>query len=119
MLTVGAALLATMDTGTSRLVTCSYMLLIGLGLGCLMQMATTIAQNSVEMRDMGAAMSSTQLFRTLGGSLAVAAFGSMFTRVIRHTCPAPPAPEHRPRCPPRPGPPTRTGSPTPPGRSSW
>ncbi|GAA4610448.1 MDR family MFS transporter [Actinoallomurus liliacearum] len=86
-LTVGAALLATMDTETSRLVTCSYMVLIGLGLGCLMQMATTIAQNSVEMRDMGAAMSSTQLFRTLGGSLAVAAFGSMVTRAIQHHLP--------------------------------
>ncbi|GAA0330164.1 MFS transporter [Actinoallomurus spadix] len=86
-LTAGAALLATMDAGTSRLATSSSMVLIGVGLGFLMQMATTIAQNSVGLRDMGAAMSSAQLFRTLGGSLAIAAFGSMFTRAVRHHLP--------------------------------
>jgi hypothetical protein len=32
-------------------------------------------------------MSSTQLFRTLGGSLAVAAFGSMVTRAIQRHLP--------------------------------
>ncbi|WP_406462942.1 MFS transporter [Streptomyces sp. NBC_01622] len=86
-LTVGLGLLATMDTGTSRVLTGLYMALIGIGLGFTLQMAGTIAQNSVSMRDMGAAMSSVNLFRTLGGSLGVAVFGSMFTRAVRSHLP--------------------------------
>ncbi|MEU8653604.1 MDR family MFS transporter [Streptomyces sp. NPDC048737] len=87
-LTAGLSLLATMDTGTSRLLTGVYMVLVGIGLGFTMQMSGTIAQNSFSMRDMGAAMSSVNLFRTLGGSLGVAVFGSLFTRAIQSTLPA-------------------------------
>ncbi|MFC9291971.1 MDR family MFS transporter [Streptomyces sp. NPDC057052] len=87
-LTAGLSLLATMDTNTSRLLTGLYMVLVGIGLGFTMQMSGTIAQNSVSMRDMGAAMSSVNLFRTLGGSLGVAVFGSPFTRAIQPTLPA-------------------------------
>ncbi|GAA5049707.1 MDR family MFS transporter [Streptomyces similanensis] len=81
-LTAGLGLLATMDTGTPRPLTGLYMVLVGIGLGCTLQMAGTIAQNSVPLRDMGAAMSSVNLFRTLGGSLGVAVFGSLFTRSV-------------------------------------
>jgi EmrB/QacA subfamily drug resistance transporter len=81
-LTAGLGLLATMGTGTPRILTCTYMVLVGIGLGLTQQMAGTIAQNSVDMRDMGAAMSSVTLFRTLGGSLGVAVFGSLFTRGV-------------------------------------
>lgn len=86
-LATGLALLATMDTGTSRLVTGLYMVLVGIGLGFTLQMAGTIAQNSVALRDMGAAMSSVNLFRTLGGSLGVAVFGSLFTRAVQARLP--------------------------------
>jgi len=49
-LTAGLGLLATMDADTSRLVTSAYMVLVGIGLGFAMQMAGTIAQNSVTLR---------------------------------------------------------------------
>ncbi|GAA3073221.1 hypothetical protein [Streptosporangium carneum] len=64
------------------------MALVGAGLGFAMQMAGTIAQNSVSLRDMGAAMSSVNLFRSLGGSLGVAVFGSLFTRAVQGHLPA-------------------------------
>ncbi|MEU7423746.1 MDR family MFS transporter [Streptomyces sp. NPDC040750] len=86
-LAVGLALLATMGTGTSRVLTCVYMVLVGIGLGLTQQMAGTIAQNSVDMRDMGAAMSAVTLFRTLGGSLGVAVFGSQFTHAVQSHLP--------------------------------
>ncbi|WP_405946466.1 MFS transporter [Streptomyces prunicolor] len=86
-LTVGLGLLAIMHTDTSRLLTGLYMVLVGIGLGFTLQMASTIAQNSVALRDMGAAMSSVNLFRTLGGSLGVAVFGSLFTRATRSHLP--------------------------------
>ncbi|MER5883370.1 MDR family MFS transporter [Streptomyces sp. NPDC001941] len=81
-LTAGMGLLATMDAGTPRLLTSAYMVLVGIGLGFTLQMAGTIAQNSVGMRDMGAAMSAVNLSRTLGGSLGVAVFGSLFARAV-------------------------------------
>jgi EmrB/QacA subfamily drug resistance transporter len=87
VLAVGLGLLATMDAGTSRLITSLYMVLVGIGLGFAMQMAGTIAQNSVSLRDMGAASSSINLFRTLGGSLGVALFGSMFNRAVQGHAP--------------------------------
>ena len=42
-----------MDTATSRLTTSAYMVLVGIGVGFSLQMANTIAQNSVELRDIG------------------------------------------------------------------
>lgn len=87
-LVAGLGLLATMDAHTSFLLTSLYMVLLGIGLGFTMQMAGTIAQNSVSLRDMGAAMSSVSLFRTLGGSLGVAVFGSLFTRAVQPALPA-------------------------------
>ncbi|MFI1762211.1 MDR family MFS transporter [Streptomyces sp. NPDC020800] len=82
LLTAGTLLLATMDTGTSRVAAGCFMALVGLGMGFTMQMGSTIAQNSVELRDMGAASAAANLFRTLGGSLGVAVFGSLFTRAV-------------------------------------
>ena len=82
-LTAGMALLATMGTGTSRTSTGLYMVLAGTGIGFLLQMTTTIAQNSVEMRDIGAASAAVNLFRTIGGSIGVAIFGSLFTRAVQ------------------------------------
>ncbi|KQV18700.1 transporter [Kitasatospora sp. Root187] len=86
-LSVGLFLLSTMDTDTSRLLTSLYMVLVGVGLGFLMQMTTTIAQNSVEMKDMGVASAGVTLFRTIGGSLGVAVFGSLFTRALENHLP--------------------------------
>ncbi|MER7836902.1 MDR family MFS transporter [Streptomyces sp. NPDC096040] len=91
LLTAGSLALATMDTGTSRLLAGCWMVLVGLGLGFTMQMGSTIAQNSVETRDMGAAMAAVNLSRTLGGSLGVAVFGSLFTRAVPTTATASPA----------------------------
>ncbi|MFD3469636.1 MDR family MFS transporter [Streptomyces sp. NPDC058682] len=79
LMVVGMFLLATMDTGTTRLVSGLYMAVLGAGLGFLMQITMLVAQNSVETKDMGVASSSATLFRTLGGSFGVALMGSLFT----------------------------------------
>ncbi|MHA6765318.1 MDR family MFS transporter [Streptacidiphilus sp. PAMC 29251] len=81
-LTAGCVLLSTMDTSTGRLTAGLYMALLGAGMGFLMQMVVLIAQNSVELKDMGAASGASTLFRTLGGSFGVALFGALFNRQI-------------------------------------
>ncbi|WP_327254709.1 MDR family MFS transporter [Streptomyces sp. NBC_01244] len=85
LMVVGLFLLATMDTGTSRLMSGVYMAVLGAGLGFLMQITMLVAQNSVEMKDMGVASSSATLFRTLGGSFGVALMGSLFTSQVAST----------------------------------
>lgn len=85
LMVVGLFLLASMDTDTSRLVSGVYMAVLGAGLGFLMQITMLVAQNSVEMKDMGVASSSATLFRTLGGSFGVALMGSLFTSQVTDT----------------------------------
>ncbi|MFJ9338074.1 MDR family MFS transporter [Streptomyces sp. NPDC101733] len=85
LMVVGLFLLATMDTGTTRLMSGVYMAVLGAGLGFLMQITMLVAQNSVEMKDMGVASSSATLFRTLGGSFGVALMGSLFTTQLTDT----------------------------------
>ncbi|WP_153040253.1 MDR family MFS transporter [Actinoplanes sp. TFC3] len=75
---VGAVLLATMTVNTPSYVTALFMSFMGIGSGLTQQMTTTIAQNSVEQRDIGAASGVVTLLRTLGGSIAVAVFGTMY-----------------------------------------
>ena len=84
-LAVGMGLLSTMGTTTSRLTTSAFMVLVGIGVGFTIQMANTIAQNAVELKDMGAASGAAALFRTLGGSVGVAIFGSLLTRALAGT----------------------------------
>jgi EmrB/QacA subfamily drug resistance transporter len=83
LMAVGLFLLAQMDTDTSRVTSGLYMAILGAGMGCLMQITMLVAQNSVEMKDMGVASSSTTLFRTLGASFGVAIMGALFNNRVQ------------------------------------
>jgi len=83
LMTVGLFLLSQMDTDTTRLTSGLYMAVLGAGMGCLMQITMLVAQNSVEMKDMGVASSSTTLFRTLGSSFGVAIMGALFNNRVQ------------------------------------
>lgn len=85
LITVGLALLSLMDVGTTRFTSGLYMAVLGAGMGFLMQTTMLIAQNSVEMKDMGVGSSSATLFRTIGGSFGVAIFGAVFTQQVKDT----------------------------------
>jgi MFS family permease len=84
LMITGLYLLSLMDTGTTRLTSGLYMAVLGLGMGCLMQITMLVAQNSVQMKDMGVASSSTTLFRTLGSSFGVAIMGALFNNRVQH-----------------------------------
>ncbi|MFJ4036368.1 MDR family MFS transporter [Streptomyces griseoluteus] len=82
LMIVGLYLMSTMDTDTTRLTSGIYMAVVGAGMGCLMQVTMLVAQNSVEMKDMGVASSSATLFRTLGSSFGVAVMGALFNNRV-------------------------------------
>jgi EmrB/QacA subfamily drug resistance transporter len=79
-MTVGMWLLSLLGVDTSRVTSGLYMVVLGLGMGFLMQMTTLIAQNSVQPRDIGVASSSRLFFQQIGGSIGVSAFGAIFAR---------------------------------------
>ncbi len=85
VMTVGMLLMLLMQVNTSTIEASALTLVAGLGMGFIMQNTTLITQNSVELRDMGAASGSVTLFRTIGGSLGVALLGSIFTSRLENT----------------------------------
>lgn len=78
VMTVAMFLLSRLGLETSKVTASAYMVLLGVGMGFLMQTTMLIAQNSVEQRDMGVASSTATFFRSIGGSFGVALFGAVF-----------------------------------------
>jgi EmrB/QacA subfamily drug resistance transporter len=76
---VGLFLLAQLTVGTSTVTSALYMLVMGLGLGMVMQVLVLAVQNSVAYRYLGVATSGSTLFRQIGGSIGVSAFGTIFS----------------------------------------
>jgi len=85
VMTVAMLLLSTLGPATSRWTSMAFFLVLGVGMGFLMQVTTLIAQNSVDPRDMGVASSSRAFFQQIGGSIGVSIFGVLFTRSLLST----------------------------------
>jgi EmrB/QacA subfamily drug resistance transporter len=79
---VGLFLLSTMGAATPPVVTAAYMVVLGLGLGGVMQVLVVVVQNSVTQRDIGVATSTATFFRSMGGSIGVPIFGAIFSNVL-------------------------------------
>lgn len=79
LVATGMFLFSTVDTGTSQTVTALYMVVLGAGMGAIMQTSTLIAQNSLEPRDMGAGTGASTFLRNMGGSLGVSILGAIYT----------------------------------------
>ncbi|HEX6751113.1 MAG TPA: MDR family MFS transporter [Longimicrobium sp.] len=78
VMTVGLFLLSRMHADTSLVTASLYMLIVGMGLGMVMQVLVLAVQNSVEYEDLGVATSGATLFRSIGGSLGTAVLGAVF-----------------------------------------
>ncbi|WP_249020447.1 MDR family MFS transporter [Conexibacter sp. S30A1] len=82
LLTVGLLLLAQVDISTSLLVSALYMFVLGVGLGCVMQVLVLIVQNAVPYSELGVGTSGATFFRSIGGSFGTAIFGAIFSNVL-------------------------------------
>jgi EmrB/QacA subfamily drug resistance transporter len=74
---LGCGLLASVDATSGRGPVMVAMFLLGLGLGFLSTPYLLAVQNAVPKHQRGVATSSVQFFRTIGGSIAVAALGAV------------------------------------------
>jgi EmrB/QacA subfamily drug resistance transporter len=77
IVTVALLLISRMTADTSTLAASLYMLLLGLGLGFVMQVLIIAVQNAVDYRDLGVATSNAILFRYIGGSLGTTLLGAI------------------------------------------
>ncbi|WP_409347087.1 MDR family MFS transporter [Paenibacillus sp. MBLB4367] len=73
----GFVLLATMGADTSKLLASSYMVVIGLGMGLVMPILTLALQESFPKSDLGVVTSSSQFFRSIGGTFGMTILGAM------------------------------------------
>jgi MFS family permease len=81
-LVIGFAGLGTIDHQTSLLFVGAAMLLVGIGVGMSMQNLVLAVQNTVALRDMGAASASITFFRSLGGTVGVSVLGAVLANRV-------------------------------------
>ncbi len=82
LMTGGLALFATMDSDTSRFMTGAFMVVLGAGMGCLMQTTMLIAQNSSPVNAVGAATGAATFLRNMGGSLGVSLLSTLYINTL-------------------------------------
>jgi EmrB/QacA subfamily drug resistance transporter len=79
LMSVGLLLLSKLSIGTSALQADLSLLVLGVGLGSVMQVLVLAVQNAVDYSVLGSATSGVTLFRGIGGSLGAAVFGTIFS----------------------------------------
>jgi hypothetical protein len=82
--TLGLFLLSRLDIDTPPWLASVYMLVVGAGIGLVMQVVVLVVQNDAPPRDIGVATSTATFFRSMGGSLGVALFGAIFAGRLSH-----------------------------------
>jgi EmrB/QacA subfamily drug resistance transporter len=82
LMVLGLFLLSQMNEQTSILVASLDMLVLGMGLGLVMQVLVIAVQNAVDYRNLGVATSGATFFRSIGGSFGTAVFGAIFSNVL-------------------------------------
>ncbi len=96
-LVVGMFLLSRLGVGTAPWLASVYMLVVGIGIGLVMQVLVLVVQNDARPENIGVATSTATFFRSMGGSFGVAIFGAIFA--TRLSGPARPLPAGRRRAP--------------------
>src|SRR5919205_1574413 len=82
IVTIALLLISRMTAETGALLVSFYMLLLGVGLGFVMQILIIAVQNAVDYRDLGVATSNAILFRFIGGSLGTALLGAILAKQL-------------------------------------
>lgn len=83
LMTIGLLLVSRISIDTSVWETSCDALVLGLGMGMVMQVLVLAVQNSVDYKQLGAATSGATLFRSIGGAFGVAMFGAIFAHTLQ------------------------------------
>ncbi|ADU10853.1 MDR family MFS transporter [Micromonospora aurantiaca] len=82
VLVIGFAMLGTIDHETSLVFVGLAMFIVGVGVGMTMQNLVLAVQNTVALKDIGAASASVAFFRSLGGTIGVSVLGAVLARRV-------------------------------------
>jgi EmrB/QacA subfamily drug resistance transporter len=74
----GMFLLSRLGVGTAPWLASVYMLVVGIGIGLVLQVLVLVVQNDAKPEQIGVATSAATFFRSVGGSFGVAIFGAIF-----------------------------------------
>jgi EmrB/QacA subfamily drug resistance transporter len=80
----GFAVLSTMDHQSNLWIVGAGMALVGIGVGMSMQNLVLSVQNTVRLKDIGAASSTVAFFRSLGGTIGVSVLGAVLAHRVTH-----------------------------------
>jgi EmrB/QacA subfamily drug resistance transporter len=78
ILVAGMFLLSRLGAATAPWLASAYMLVVGIGIGLVMQVLVLVVQNDAQPENIGVATSTATFFRSVGGSFGVAIFGAIF-----------------------------------------
>jgi DNA-binding MarR family transcriptional regulator len=78
-MSAGLFMLSRLTPSSSNVTASLLMLVLGVGLGMVMQVLVIAVQNAVDYGDLGVATSGATLFRLIGGSLGTAILGAIFS----------------------------------------
>jgi EmrB/QacA subfamily drug resistance transporter len=84
LMAFGLWLFSHISLTTGHLAMSIWMVVVGAGLGMFMQVATLAVQNATPKKDLGSATSVVTFFRSIGGSLGGAVFGSILISRLTH-----------------------------------
>ncbi len=79
LVVVGFGLLSMIDHETDMVLLCSFLFVLGVGIGMTMQNLVLAVQNTVAAADLGAASSAVTFFRSLGGTIGVSVLGAVLS----------------------------------------
>ncbi|WP_456845560.1 MDR family MFS transporter [Cellulomonas sp. P5_C6] len=82
LLTSGLGLMGTIHFDTSFGLVGLYLVIIGAGVGMLMQNLVLAVQNTLDVKEIGSGTSTVAFFRTLGGALGVSALGVVLSHRV-------------------------------------
>ncbi len=87
VMAISLYLLSTMGVGTSGIESSAYMLLLGAGMGVIIQVMVLAVQNAVEHRDLGTATGVETFSRSMGASFGVAMYGAILNNRLSYYLP--------------------------------
>ncbi len=82
LIIVAVSLLTTLSTTTPYLVMALFLLILGVGIGCTMQVVVLAIQNAVDPKQMGVATSTATFLRSMGGTFGTAIFGTVLISTL-------------------------------------
>ncbi|MGG0643015.1 MDR family MFS transporter [Sporosarcina gallistercoris] len=79
---IGIFLMSFITIHTSVALLITYLCIVGIGLGLSMPVFSLTVQNAVDLRQLGVASASSQLFRSLGNTVGIGIFGAVMNSIM-------------------------------------